>query len=114
MLDEVASDGEAAVRRLSREFDGYDPDDFRVPHADLVGAAERVPDEVRGSIDFAICQVQRFAELQRATLQALMDATDLHQAIDTAPPDVRALLEALGEPYRKFSASRARLIPKVW
>jgi protein-S-isoprenylcysteine O-methyltransferase Ste14 len=26
----------------------------------------------------------------------------------------RALLEALGEPYRKFSASRARLIPKVW
>jgi protein-S-isoprenylcysteine O-methyltransferase Ste14 len=26
----------------------------------------------------------------------------------------RALLAALGEPYRKFSASRARLIPKVW
>lgn len=26
----------------------------------------------------------------------------------------RALLEALGEPYRRFSASRARLIPKVW
>lgn len=26
----------------------------------------------------------------------------------------RALLEALGEPYRQFSASRARLIPKVW
>jgi protein-S-isoprenylcysteine O-methyltransferase Ste14 len=26
----------------------------------------------------------------------------------------RALLEALGEPYREFSATRARLIPKVW
>ena len=26
----------------------------------------------------------------------------------------RALLEALGEPYREFSESRARLIPKVW
>ena len=26
----------------------------------------------------------------------------------------RALLEALGEPYRQFSTSRARLIPKVW
>ena len=26
----------------------------------------------------------------------------------------RVLLEALGEPYREFSASRARLIPKVW
>jgi protein-S-isoprenylcysteine O-methyltransferase Ste14 len=26
----------------------------------------------------------------------------------------RALLEALGEPYRQFSARRARLIPKVW
>jgi protein-S-isoprenylcysteine O-methyltransferase Ste14 len=26
----------------------------------------------------------------------------------------RALLDALGEPYRQFSASRARLIPKVW
>ena len=26
----------------------------------------------------------------------------------------RALLEALGEPYREFSATRARLIPNVW
>ena len=26
----------------------------------------------------------------------------------------RVLLEALGEPYRQFSASRARLIPEVW
>jgi len=26
----------------------------------------------------------------------------------------KALLEALGEPYREFSATRARLIPKVW
>jgi protein-S-isoprenylcysteine O-methyltransferase Ste14 len=26
----------------------------------------------------------------------------------------RALLAALGEPYRQFSQSRARLIPKVW
>jgi len=26
----------------------------------------------------------------------------------------RALLEALGEPYREFSATRARLIPKLW
>jgi protein-S-isoprenylcysteine O-methyltransferase Ste14 len=26
----------------------------------------------------------------------------------------RALLDALGEPYRAFSASRARLIPRVW
>ena len=26
----------------------------------------------------------------------------------------RALLEALGEPYREFSATRARLVPKVW
>jgi protein-S-isoprenylcysteine O-methyltransferase Ste14 len=26
----------------------------------------------------------------------------------------RALTDALGEPYRQFSASRARLIPRVW
>jgi len=26
----------------------------------------------------------------------------------------KALLEALGEPYREFSAKRARLVPKVW
>jgi len=26
----------------------------------------------------------------------------------------RVLLEALGEPYRQFSATRARLIPRVW
>ena len=26
----------------------------------------------------------------------------------------RALLDALGEPYRQFSKSRARLIPNVW
>ena len=26
----------------------------------------------------------------------------------------RVLLDALGEPYRQFSVSRARLIPKLW
>jgi protein-S-isoprenylcysteine O-methyltransferase Ste14 len=26
----------------------------------------------------------------------------------------RALLEGLGEPYRRFAASRARLFPRLW
>jgi hypothetical protein len=34
-------------------------------------------------------------KLQRAALQSLMDASDLHEAIDTAPSDVRALLVRL-------------------
>jgi DNA primase len=43
-------------------------------------------------------------DLQRTTFQALVDADDLHQAIDTSPPEVRALLvrltveEPKGEP----------------
>ncbi|HUD18603.1 MAG TPA: DNA primase [Acidimicrobiales bacterium] len=33
--------------------------------------------------------------LQRAAFQALVDASDLHEALDTSPPDVRALLVRL-------------------
>jgi DNA primase len=102
--------------------DGHGPEDPRVREPDDgeweddgdTGATGRAPGRARASTEFrpglealrlAIHQPEDVGdrlvaplfrdELQRATFQALVDADDLHQAIDTAPPDVRELLVRL-------------------
>jgi DNA primase len=73
--------------------------EFR-PGLEALRLAIHRPDDVSELLEPALFR----DELQRAAFQALWDADDLHQAIDGAPPDVRALLvrltveEPKGEP----------------
>ncbi len=71
LLDRLRTGGESAVRELSREFDRWDPEDFRVADAEVERAADELSDEVKESIAFAQEQVRDFARLQRATLTDL-------------------------------------------
>ncbi len=71
MLTAIERDGDAAIRRYSRELDGWDPEDFRVPEADIERAYETVDVQLKDDIDAARDQVQRFATAQRNTLQDL-------------------------------------------
>jgi sulfopropanediol 3-dehydrogenase len=71
ILDDLRERGEAAVRDYSRQFDDWDPDDFRVPDAEIERAGDELPDDVKESIRFAQDQVRNFARLQRATLTDL-------------------------------------------
>jgi sulfopropanediol 3-dehydrogenase len=67
MLAEIRADGEAAVHRLSRAFDGWDGEIVVSPAA-RAEAASRVPEKVKGDIRFAHANIRRFAQAQMATV----------------------------------------------
>lgn len=71
ILREVEQEGSAAVRRWSRELDGWDPPSFRASEHEIARAEAEVDDELKGHIAFAQEQVRTFARLQRETLADL-------------------------------------------
>ncbi|MDO8187765.1 histidinol dehydrogenase [Conexibacter sp. JD483] len=68
MLADLEAGGADAVRRWSRELDGWDPDSFVVGEADIAAAADALDDDLKRHIAIAQRQVRTFAEAQRATL----------------------------------------------
>ncbi|HZV74258.1 MAG TPA: histidinol dehydrogenase [Conexibacter sp.] len=71
MLADIAAGGMDAVRRWSRELDGWDPDSFVVGEDAFERAAAQLDDVLKERIAFAQAQVRGFAEAQRATLRDL-------------------------------------------
>jgi sulfopropanediol 3-dehydrogenase len=71
MLLAIERDGERAIRRYSRELDGWDPPSFVVERHDVRRAADAISAPLREHIAFAQAQVRGFAEAQRATLRDL-------------------------------------------
>ena len=68
MLADIEAGGHDAVRRWSRELDGWDPDSLLVDEAAFEPAAAQLDDSLKQHIAFAQRQVRTFAEAQRATL----------------------------------------------
>ena len=68
ILTDIEREGEAAVRRYSRELDGWDPPEFRVSDSTIEQAYESIDPVVREHAEFTIAQVKNFARLQRETL----------------------------------------------
>ncbi len=53
ILRQVREEGDAAVRRLTREFDGVDIDVLRVPEEEIQAALRRVPADLQEALDVA-------------------------------------------------------------
>jgi len=53
ILAEVRQDGDAALRRLTRKFDGVELDRIRVPEEEIQAALRRVPPELQEALDVA-------------------------------------------------------------
>src|SRR5215472_6465440 len=71
MLSDLERHGMDAVRRYSRQFDGWDPSSFELTSRQIESATERLsPQAVR---DTAYCQgnVRRFAQAQLETMRPL-------------------------------------------
>jgi sulfopropanediol 3-dehydrogenase len=68
LLAEVASGGDAAVRRLSQRFDGLDRDSYRLTDAEIAACVEGLTRQERIDLDFAQDQIRNFAKAQRATM----------------------------------------------
>ena len=68
MLVAIERGGADAVRRYSRELDGWDPPSFEITPDQITRAGASLPDALKRSIEFAQAQIRNFAQLQRATL----------------------------------------------
>jgi sulfopropanediol 3-dehydrogenase len=71
MLLAIERDGERAIRRYSRELDGWDPPSFVVERDDIRLAAHAISASLLEHIAFAQAQVRGFAEAQLETLRDL-------------------------------------------
>ena len=68
LLDDVATRGEAAVREMSAEFDGWSPVRFQLDEDEIAGIVATVAPSTLEDIRFAQSQIRRFAEAQLASL----------------------------------------------
>jgi sulfopropanediol 3-dehydrogenase len=67
MLDEIASGGEEAARKYTRDLDKW-AGDIVVTAEQRAAAAALVPEKLKADIRFAHANIKRFAEAQRATV----------------------------------------------
>jgi sulfopropanediol 3-dehydrogenase len=71
ILADIATHGDAAVRRLSEQFDSWSPPQFRLSESDIEAALSKVSKRDLDDIRFAQAQVRNFAQKQRACLTDL-------------------------------------------
>ena len=68
-LARIGAEGDAAVRALSKQFDGWEPETFRLSEVEIEKAISQVSRQDLADIRFAQEQVGNFARHQRAALQ---------------------------------------------
>ena len=68
LIEDVAKRGDVAVHELSRRFDNFDREDFRLTDAEIEESLAAVGEDALDDIRFAQTQVRHFAEVQRAAL----------------------------------------------
>jgi sulfopropanediol 3-dehydrogenase len=71
LLKKLRRDGMDAVRRMSRDFDGWDPPNFELSQAELDRAVAACGEQLIRDTDFCQDNVRRFARAQLATLAPL-------------------------------------------
>jgi sulfopropanediol 3-dehydrogenase len=69
ILENIAKNGERAVREYSQKFDQWSPESFRLSEAQIRACVDQVPDPVKRDIEFAQTQIRNFALAQRAALK---------------------------------------------
>jgi len=71
ILAQVEARKDAAIRDYSKQFDKWEPNDFRLTPAEIDRAIAQVPQRDLDDIKFAQAQVRNFAQKQRDTMQDL-------------------------------------------
>src|SRR5215470_16581269 len=71
ILADIEARGEAAVRDLSKQFDDWAPENFRLSPAEVERAVAKVAKRDLDDIKFAQAQVRNFAQKQKETLRDL-------------------------------------------
>jgi sulfopropanediol 3-dehydrogenase len=71
MLMELERDRMDAVRKYSRQFDGWDPPSFRLTSSEIAQASDQLSEQAIRDTAFCQANVRAFAQAQLATLQPL-------------------------------------------
>ncbi len=71
ILGQVEDKKDSAIRQLSKQFDNWEPNDFRLSAAEIERAIAQVSKRDLDDIRFAQAQVRNFAQKQRDTMQDL-------------------------------------------
>jgi sulfopropanediol 3-dehydrogenase len=71
ILADIQARGDEAVRELSKKFDGWDRDDYRLTDTEIRGCLSELSARDIEDIKFAQAQVKNFAEHQRAAMKDL-------------------------------------------
>lgn len=69
ILEDVRLRGDAAVAELSRQFDDWAPEDFRLSADDIATCVKTLSPGQRSDIEFAQAQIRNFAQIQREALK---------------------------------------------
>jgi sulfopropanediol 3-dehydrogenase len=69
ILTDIRTRGDEAVRELSKKFDNWSPDDFRLSDQQVKEIIASLPQQVIDDIHFAQAQVRNFAQHQRNALK---------------------------------------------
>jgi sulfopropanediol 3-dehydrogenase len=69
ILENIARNGDRAVREYSEKFDHWTPASFRLSEAQIDACLKAVPDPVKRDIEFAQAQIRNFALAQRSALR---------------------------------------------
>ena len=64
ILADVRTEGDAALRRYTHQFDGVDLDSFRVGADDIAAALGRIPADVRDALEVAAGRIEAFHRTQ--------------------------------------------------
>ncbi len=67
-LSDIEERGDAAIRDLSKKFDNYAPESFRLTQSEIEAAMQKVSTRDMQDIEFAQDQIRRFAQAQRASM----------------------------------------------
>ena len=68
ILEDVAKNGDKAVRELSAKFDNWQPQNFRLSKKEIEALIGSLPKQVIEDITFAQTQIRGFAQAQKACL----------------------------------------------
>ncbi len=68
LIADIEACGEAAVREMSKNFDSWDPEQFRLTEAQIQETLDRVDPGTIADIEFAQSQIRNFAQAQLDSL----------------------------------------------
>ncbi|HKQ25541.1 MAG TPA: histidinol dehydrogenase [Burkholderiales bacterium] len=69
ILADIEKRGDEAVRELSKKFDNWSPQDFRMSKGEIEDCVRALPKQVIDDIKFAQEQIRNFAQIQRDALR---------------------------------------------